>query len=315
MKKKISQKSPGDWSTPFDITLDQSNFKSFFTTEIIVEIFVKKHIIKDKYKGKFVMKPKGLKDQIEFTDEFEIELKKKKKDDKKEYIVSCTFKVRTPCKTPLFEVQTYPIYQISVIYPPFNLRGENNNQTRIKTGIKQLKVTSEDLKINNTAERVPIKAGPTSQRPQKTGQPSSKQKAGGPPKKPGPPKAIVDKSQFTDDELKDPDCINCLNTLQVLEFKINKYEKIRNKIYGRKPRELTQRIAKMKCKLQNLTNSLGDEISPQDYLILLKTTFDHDKKLVDYFNQQNDVEKSILISERLPLLIKETEELIKQMPK
>ena len=44
IEKKINQKSPGDWSTPFDITLDQSSFKSFHTYEIKVEIFVKKHI-------------------------------------------------------------------------------------------------------------------------------------------------------------------------------------------------------------------------------------------------------------------------------
>ena len=67
--------------------------------------------------------------------------------------------------------------------------------------------------------------------------------------------------------------------------------------------------------MQNLTNSLGDDISPQDYLALLKTTFDHDKKLVDYFTQQKDAEKSKLVTERLPLILKETEELMKQMPK
>ena len=321
IEEKISQKSPGDWSTPIDITLDQSIFKSFYTNEIKAEIFVKKHIIKDKYKGKFIMKAKGLKDQVEFSDEFPIELKKKKikfkKDDKKEdYTVSCTFKVRTPCKTPAFEIQRYPIYQITRIYPPFNIRGGNNAEAGIKIEVKQHNVTSEDLKLNNTIQRPPAKAAPTSQRPQKKGPPATKAKAGGPPSKnPGPPKAIVDKSQFSDEELKDPDCINCLNTLQVLEFKINKYEEIRNKIDGRTPRELMQRIVKMKCKMQNLTNSLGDDISPQDYLTLLKTTFDHDKKLVDYFTQQKDAEKSKLVTERLPLILKETEELMKQMPK
>ena len=316
IEKKINQKSPGDWSTPFDITLDQSSFKSFHTYEIKVEIFVKKHIIKDKYKGKFIMKAKGLKDQIEYSADYQIELKKKKKDDKNDYTVSCTFRVQTPCKTPAFEVQKYPIYQITRIYPAFNIRGGNNTETGIKIEVQQQKITSEDLKINNSVQRPPGKAAQTSQRPQKAGPSSSKPKAGGaPPKKPGPPKAIVDKSQFSDEELKDPDCINCLNTLQVLEFKINKYEEIRNKIDGRTPRELMQRIVKMKCKMQNLTNSLGDDISPQDYLALLKTTFDHDKKLVDYFTQQKDAEKSKLVTERLPLILKETEELMKQMPK
>ena len=67
--------------------------------------------------------------------------------------------------------------------------------------------------------------------------------------------------------------------------------------------------------MNTLTNSLGDDISPNDYLALLKNSFDHDKKLATYFSQQKDAEKAKLVSERLPLLIKETEELIKQMPK
>ena len=71
----------------------------------------------------------------------------------------------------------------------------------------------------------------------------------------------------------------------------------------------------MKCKLQNLNDSLGDDIGPEDYLVLLRTTFARGRKLADYFNQQKDTEKSKLVAERLPLIIKETEELVKKMPK
>ena len=39
-----------------------------------------------------------------------------------------------------------------------------------------------------------------------------------------------------------------------------------------------QKIVKMKCKKQNLIDALGDDIGPQDYLTLLKTTLEHDKK-------------------------------------
>ena len=60
---------------------------------------------------------------------------------------------------------------------------------------------------------------------------------------------------------------------------------------------------------------MGEDIGPEDYLALLRNTFEHDKKLATYFNQQKDSEKSKLVSERLPLLIKEMEELMKQMPK
>ena len=123
----------------------------------------------------------------------------------------------------------------------------------------------------------------------------------------------IDKSQFKEEELEDPDCVESLNTLSVLEFKRDKYEEIRNKIDGRTPRELLQRIVKIKCKYQELENSLGDDISPQEYLTLLKVTFEHDKRLAEYFKQIGDFKKFELVNERLPLIVKETEELIVQM--
>ena len=76
-----------------------------------------------------------------------------------------------------------------------------------------------------------------------------------------------------------------------------------------------QRIIRIRSKYKALENSLGEDISPQDYLALLKVTFDHDKKLADYFKQIGDKEKFILVNERLPLIFKETEDLMKQMPK
>jgi len=186
--------------------------------------------------------------------------------------------------------------------------------------VQQSSVTADDLKVNKSTaapKAAPKKAAPRPSKQNATPN-ASKPKApaaSGAPKKQGPPKAHIDKSEFKSEELNDPDCIDCLNTLMVLDFKINKYEEIRNKIDGRTPRELMQRIVKMKCKMQSITDSLGEDISPQDYLTLLKTTFAHDKKLVDYFNQEKNIEKSKLVSERLPLIVKETEELMKQMPK
>lgn len=106
-----------------------------------------------------------------------------------------------------------------------------------------------------------------------------------------------------------------MKTLSVLEFKHNKYEEIRSKIDGRTPRDLMQRIIRIKCKRQSLEDALGTDISPQDYLGLLKITFDHDKKLAEYFKQIGDKDKFTLVNERLPLIFKETEQLMKQMPK
>ena len=173
----------------------------------------------------------------------------------------------------------------------------NNNTLKHKNNINNKKINNKQPTIANQISQAPrIK-------PAQGGKPVD----GG--KKPAYPSAPVDKSQFTKEELNDPDCIDCLNTLSVLKFKKDKYEEIRSKIDGRTPRELMLRIIKIKCKYTNIENLMGDDITPKDYLTLLKITFEHDKKLAEYFKQIGDMEKFILVGERLPLLAKETEEL------
>ena len=125
----------------------------------------------------------------------------------------------------------------------------------------------------------------------------------------------ISASEFKEEELNDPDCISCLNTLTVLNFKLDKYEKIRNNIDGRTPKEIMQKIVKMRVKINSLENSLGSDISPKDYEILLKFTLEHDTKLLEYFEQIGDTKKSMLVCERIPLIVKELEELMKVMPK
>ena len=101
--------------------------------------------------------------------------------------------------------------------------------------------------------------------------------------------------------------------MNVLNFKIQKYETISKNIDGRTPRELMQKIIKMKCKRNNLDESFGSQIGPEDYLQLLRYTYSHDQKVLEYFKNNNDQEKMELVKERLPLIAEEILELLKQM--
>ena len=312
LEKKFEQKKAGNWEQQFDWKFEKGDFKSIYRNKIHVEIWEKKLIFKDALKGQFDMEPKELKGQIEVTKDWPITLD----DGKTDKTANVTFKVHAPCKEPLFEIQTKTVLQVTKIYKPFSLKGDNANQSAIKMDIQTPQINPQNLAGNSsTSQAKPTQGGKQPARPQ--GQaakpkqtPGAKPGAG--PKKPGAP---IDKSQFNDEELKDPDCIDCLKTLSVLQFKQNKYEEISKKIDGRTPRELMQRIIRIRSKYKALENSLGEDISPQDYLALLKVTFDHDKKLADYFKQIGDKEKFILVNERLPLIFKETEDLMKQMPK
>ena len=311
LEKKFEQKKAGDWEQQIDWKFDKSDFKAIYRNKFHVEIWEKKLIFKDSLKGQFEMEPKELKSQLEVTKDWPITLD----DGKTDKTANVTFKVHSPCKEPVYEIETKTVLQVTKIYMPFNLKG-NNTQAAISMNIQSPQINPQDLASNNNISQSKPTAG--GKQPAKTHQAQKpKPTAGGKPGAGGkkPSGAPIDKSQFKEEELKDPDCLDSLNTLSVLKFKQNKYEEIRNKIDGRTPRELMQRIIKIKCKYQTLEESLGEEITPQDYLTLLKVTFEHDKKLADYFKQIGDKDKFILVNERLPLIFKETEELMKQMPK
>jgi hypothetical protein len=320
LEKSFEQNGPGDWSNQMDFEINENYYKLHFAR---VEVDIFKHkLFGEKHKGKFVINLTPLKSHNEFVEnECKIEL------DSKREGLKCTVgvKIRKALKEKEYTVLRKTNFTVTKIFPPFNPKGSNTTEA-IKMEVKAPKVTKEDLKAINSAvpnqakvapkvpakapAKKPIKAPEANQGGEKQKQIAPVKKQGG-----GAPKVHIDKSEFSEEELKDPDCINNLNTLMVLDFKLKKYEDISKKIDGRTPRELMQRIVKIKCKKNNLNDSLGEDIGPQDYLLLIKSTFEHDKKLAIYFNQIKDSEKSQLVKERLPLLIKEMEELMKQMPK
>ena len=313
LETKFDQKGSGDWSHQIDFKVNE-NFSRIYQAKLLVEIWEKKTILRDRFKGKFEVNLTPLKTHNSYENpECKIEL------DSKREGVTCYigFKVRKSLREKEYTTIRKPVFQVTKIYAPFSIKGDNKTES-IKMEVQTTKVTSDDLKIDTSYSSAQANTKAPAQKPNRApANAQAKPKQAAPARKPGggAPKAHVDRSEFSEEELKDPDCINNLNTLMVLEFKQKKYEDISSKIDGRTPRELMQRIVKIKCKKNQLNDAMGEDIGPEDYLALLRSTFEHDKKLATYFNQQKDSEKSKLVSERLPLLIKEMEELMKQMPK
>ncbi len=305
--------------------MEKPEFKGFFKKKIHVDIYEKK-LFKNKYKGSCDIDARQLKTQSEFTKQYKVQLESQRC----EPFIEVTFKLRTPCAEKEYDITYKNRFNVTKIFPPF--KGENKGDAAIKLevqapkvsevdlGVSVPKITENDLKVaapkqpekakippsKSSAANPSVKAEGVS-RPTKA--PQGKKK---PPAVKGP---VIDKSEFREEELEDPDNIDSLNSLQVLQFKLDKYEEQRAKIDGRTPRELMQKICKIKCKMNILNESFGDTIGPDDYLAMLKSSFDHDKKLAQYFAQTNQKDKSLLVSERMPIIFKEMESLLKQMKK
>ena len=313
---KFDQKGPGNWENQFDWKYEKGDFKSLFRQKIHVEVFHNKWF-KDKLKATFDMDLRELKDHIEFTKDFEI----KQESGATGNTANVTFQVRTPCKDKEYLTETKSYLQIKKIFPGFKIKGGKNTEEAINFEVKTAKISPQDLSVSSGTPNTeqPKQSKPQANKPvaKPQGQgakPKGKPAPGG--KKPAQPSAPIDKSQFKPEELEDPDNPDCLQTLSVLQFKQKKYKDISDKIDGRTPRPLMQKIVKIGCKIKQLEEALGDDqVSPQDYSILLKATFEHDKKLAEYFKQTGNKEKFMLVQERLPLILKELEDLVKHMPK
>ena len=98
-------------------------------------------------------------------------------------------------------------------------------------------------------------------------------------------------------------------TIQVLEYKINEYTDKINKIEGRTPKELRTFLVKLKVKKTQLEESLGNDISPSDYLTGIQHQLDHDKALYVHFNTSNQPEKAELVKKRIGIMLKEKKEM------
>ena len=118
----------------------------------------------------------------------------------------------------------------------------------------------------------------------------------------------IDKNKFKKEELEDPDIIDNLVSVSVLEFKDKELESKMKKIETRIPRPLRDKSNKIKVKMNFLKNALGDTIDPQGYLNIMKQQLEHDKLLYQYFIQENQNEKANIVKIRVQLLFKEMQE-------
>lgn len=209
-----------------------------------------------------------------------------------------SLKLRSPFIDKEYDIKMKKGFQINKIIPPF--KGEG----------------SELRKPEPIPPQSIIKDQPKQQQQQSSLQkPQQPQQQPINPNKPKENKpTIINKSQFSSEELKNPDVIDNLNTMEVLSFKEKQLNEKISKIEGRTPKELREQLVKIKCKKKILEDQLGEgALAPDAYIEIIKKQHMHDKALYDYFEQENEKEKGQLISSRLTLLKKEMNDMIEYL--
>ena len=116
----------------------------------------------------------------------------------------------------------------------------------------------------------------------------------------------IDKSKFSENEINDPENLDCLNTLEVMKKKEEEISNRIKKIEGRTPKDLRQFHNKLKVKITILESNIQNgQISEKDYMNILANQFAHDKLLGQYFLQEGQNDKANIIAKRLNIILKE----------
>lgn len=228
-----------------------------------------------------------LKEISKISDTFSFKLEKQKTYDPN---LEVSITLRTPISGKEYNIISKPVMTITKTFPPF--RGDGV--------VESVEYPSSNKKIT-VSDDVLLKPTQKETKQQKNENPR--------PSKPAN-KEQIDTSEFSQEELNDPDTPDNLNSVKVLQFKIDQVQSEINKIEGRAPPKLREKLLKFKCRKNFLEQQLGDSISIDDYIVIMNKQLTKDQKLIKYFEQQNNKEQGKKVAERIPILINEIKEAI-----
>ena len=312
LTKEVHLKGNKDFNETWDWQFEKNEYKHLHKKELEIEM-ERSYWYKfggSNIKGSVKIDLKSLKDTIQLTGDYNIDLVSKRATPS----INVSINLRTPFAEKEYEKVTKEVLTVKKIYPPFNPKAaaipgsgpakQSHNSTSINTQKESHTQNLEQQKIekhNEKKEKETIK--------EKSENKEIKEKAEEKPTKEEVPQ-VIDKSMFKDEELSDVDGVDYLNSLKVLEYKLKLLEAQISKISGRTPRELLQKKVKMSCKIKIIQQQMGDgDVSPQDYYNLLNQQLIHDQALFNYLKQEKDVEKAKLVAIRIKLMNEEMEEL------
>lgn len=129
-----------------------------------------------------------------------------------------------------------------------------------------------------------------------------------------PKLADFDPNEFCPEEIEDPDYIENLKSLKVIEMKIKETQAQVDKIEGRAPPKLREKLIKLRVKYKAIESNINEGVlGPEKYITILKLQLDHDRKLLSYLESLKQMGKAKQVSERIPILIREIDDMIKYL--
>ena len=301
---ELKDKNKLDFDHTFNFKVDKSYWKSLFKKKIYFDIYKKRLLFGKKFKGKFEIDLKELKAKCTYSDKIKIDLESKRFTP----YIEVEVKINEPFYTKEYETIERPVFTIAKIYPSF--KSKKGNQQAIVFDNQVPNINPDSYKKKTVAHKPQPKNNnvSTSKVQQTNNQPKQQQqqKASAPLPKPKNP---VDKSELDENDIKDPGRGDLYRSLYCLQDGLKALEAEIEKIDGRTPRQLLQKKIKFQTMIQYLNENIGETIDVQSYKLILQQDLVRDKKLCDYFMQEDDKPKYLIVSNRYNNELKEFKEL------
>lgn len=206
----------------------------------------------------------------------------------KEGIAKYSMKLHTKMRYPIiekeFNFETKKVLRISKIYHPFSLTDE--------VQVEEVRVDKKVIKEieNSEPKNVAIKKVEVD-------------------KKNDDNVKKIDVSAFTQKEIENPDSIDFLNSIKVLDQKILECENARAKAEGRCPPEIRTLLLQYKVKRKKIEEMYSDDDYDKNEIVnMLKNRLIRDEALCLYFRNNNMKDKEQIVAKRIPLIQKEINE-------
>ena len=318
----------------------EKEFKSLHKKNIDFKIF-KKKVFRSKLYFEFSVKLKPFQNKSIIKEEIKL------KNDKKNLseTISVTAVIRQPLLTPEKTKQVLKEFSIKKKYKKFEITIQNDefslSQSNLNIKVNTNHQNNSPPKPSNqpkpsiqakpSAQPKPsIQAKPSAQpkpsiqaKPSAQPKPSIQAKPSAQPKPPNQtkqqvvpnPKQPIDKSKFSATELKNPESLEFIVSVQVLEYRVTQLQKKMSSFEGRIPKELKELFIKTKSKLTQFKNALGDQITPIQYKELLTNKINHDQMLCAYFTSIGEQKKADFVQKKVDIMnseIKELNEMLEQ---
>ena len=144
--------------------------------------------------------------------------------------ISLNLSMRVPCFEPEFEIKSKPNIKIQKCYPSFQNHSVDNEIPN-----EDSQPIDNNVNINNTKK---VSANDANKKVEVKKALENLH-----------PTVEIDIKQFSQDEIDNPDSLDCIVSIKILEIKQQELDNEIKKISGRTPQQLREKFLKLKIKL------------------------------------------------------------------